>query len=183
MMMNITWEELKTHKTDSDAWIVVHGNVYNVSKFLEDHPGGQDIILEVAGQDATDVFEEAAHSSEARDMLPLLEIGRLEGYHNEPRSKDSISPTVVPAAKTKGTLAKVILLTVTVPVVVFAFLPCSRVTLTGMRSFSAQDYIVLNPVWASILAIQALLLLALGRFATSFLYVDFGRLEKYPSLL
>ncbi|KAK3319189.1 cytochrome b5-like heme/steroid binding domain-containing protein, partial [Apodospora peruviana] len=73
----LSWEEIKLHNTESDVWIVVHGNVYNATKFLEDHPGGKDLILDVAAQDATDVFEEAAHSSEARDILPGLLVGRL----------------------------------------------------------------------------------------------------------
>ncbi|OTA92246.1 hypothetical protein M434DRAFT_57134, partial [Hypoxylon sp. CO27-5] len=71
--------EIKVHKTETDCWIVVHGVVYNVTKFLDDHPGGKDIILEEAGKDASDVFEEAGHSSEARDILRKLLVGRLDG--------------------------------------------------------------------------------------------------------
>jgi len=51
--------------------------VYDVSKFLNDHPGGREIILRVAGRDATDDFEEAEHSKDARDMLSKYRIGRL----------------------------------------------------------------------------------------------------------
>jgi cytochrome b involved in lipid metabolism len=44
-----TLEECKKHTSDKDCWIVVHGKVYNVTDFLEEHPGGYDIILTSAG--------------------------------------------------------------------------------------------------------------------------------------
>lgn len=39
-----TWDEVKRHGTRKDAWIVVHGKVYNVTHFLNDHPGGWEIM-------------------------------------------------------------------------------------------------------------------------------------------
>ena len=41
--------EIKKHTTDKSCWLVVHGNVYDVTDFLEEHPGGYDIILTVTG--------------------------------------------------------------------------------------------------------------------------------------
>jgi len=38
--------------------------VYDVTKYLDDHPGGSEIIVEYAGKDATDMFEDIGHSSE-----------------------------------------------------------------------------------------------------------------------
>lgn len=40
-----------------DLWIVIHGKVYDLTKFLPEHPGGPRIILKYAGQDATDAFD------------------------------------------------------------------------------------------------------------------------------
>ena len=51
--------------------------VYNVSKYMDDHPGGKDILLEVAGTDATEAFEEVGHSDEAREQLEPFYIGAL----------------------------------------------------------------------------------------------------------
>jgi cytochrome b involved in lipid metabolism len=42
-------EECKKHTTDKSCWIVVHGKVYDVTDFLEEHPGGYDIILTATG--------------------------------------------------------------------------------------------------------------------------------------
>ena len=45
----ISMEELKAHATEADCWILVHGKVYDVTKFLDEHPGGFDIILSNTG--------------------------------------------------------------------------------------------------------------------------------------
>jgi Cytochrome b5-like Heme/Steroid binding domain len=43
--------------------------VYDVTKYLDDHPGGAEVLLEQAGQDATDMFEDIGHSQDARLVL------------------------------------------------------------------------------------------------------------------
>lgn len=48
-----------------------------MTKYLEDHPGGNAILLEVAGTDATEAFEEVGHSDEAREQLEPFYVGDL----------------------------------------------------------------------------------------------------------
>ncbi|MBA0763997.1 hypothetical protein Gotri_013381 [Gossypium trilobum] len=52
--------------------------VYNVTKFLEDHPGGDEVLLSASGKDATDDFEDVGHSSSARAMLDELYVGDID---------------------------------------------------------------------------------------------------------
>ncbi|CAN0152813.1 unnamed protein product, partial [Phaeothamnion confervicola] len=52
--------------------------VYDVTSYLEDHPGGSEVMLEVAGEDATDMFEDIGHSSEARTTMKKFLIGVLK---------------------------------------------------------------------------------------------------------
>jgi len=47
-------DELGQHKTEKDCWIGIHGKVYDITKFLSDHPGGPETVLEVAGTNATE---------------------------------------------------------------------------------------------------------------------------------
>ena len=54
-MKNITYDELAMHTKPDDAWLALNGVVYDVSVYLQYHPGG-DIILTGAGKDATNLF-------------------------------------------------------------------------------------------------------------------------------
>merc|ERR1719197_1615984 len=51
-----TMEEVAKHTTKGDCWVVVSGQVLNVTKFLGEHPGGELAILTFAGKDATEEF-------------------------------------------------------------------------------------------------------------------------------
>ncbi|KNC73815.1 hypothetical protein SARC_13627 [Sphaeroforma arctica JP610] len=55
--MKVTKEELKKHNTKYDAWMVLRGQVYNVTHFLDFHPGGAEIVVQAAGRDATVLFD------------------------------------------------------------------------------------------------------------------------------
>merc|ERR1719277_1717293 len=51
-----TMAEVGKHITKDDCWVVVGGQVLNVTKFLSEHPGGELAILTFAGKDATEEF-------------------------------------------------------------------------------------------------------------------------------
>ena len=72
-----TLEMLAKHSGKDDAWMTINGKVYNVSKYLEDHPGGEEVLLDRVGQDATEDFEDVGHSNEARKQLLSFEVGEL----------------------------------------------------------------------------------------------------------
>lgn len=69
--------EVAKHADRSDVWMTIHGKVYNVTKYLEDHPGGEEVLLDRAGKDATEDYEDVGHSNEARKSLKPLEVGEL----------------------------------------------------------------------------------------------------------
>ena len=48
-----TRAEVSLHKTPQDLWIIVDGKVYDVTKWLKHHPGGERILQNHGGQDAT----------------------------------------------------------------------------------------------------------------------------------
>jgi len=45
------------HNTAESCWVVLYGNVYDVTRFLPEHPGGSKVILQLAGTDATDEYD------------------------------------------------------------------------------------------------------------------------------
>ncbi|KAI9151044.1 fatty acid alpha-hydroxylase [Blastocladiella emersonii ATCC 22665] len=73
--------EVAKHATESDCWITRRGNVYDVTAFIGDHPGGPELITEYAGKDIDAVMHDADihdHSDGAYDILDDYLIGRLE---------------------------------------------------------------------------------------------------------
>ena len=48
-----TRKEVAEHKCENDAWIVLNGEVYDVTRWLSRHPGGAKVLLHYAGEDAT----------------------------------------------------------------------------------------------------------------------------------
>eukprot|EP00559_Dactyliosolen_fragilissimus_P009514 CAMPEP_0184862016 /NCGR_PEP_ID=MMETSP0580-20130426/6560_1 /TAXON_ID=1118495 /ORGANISM="Dactyliosolen fragilissimus" /LENGTH=123 /DNA_ID=CAMNT_0027359715 /DNA_START=161 /DNA_END=532 /DNA_ORIENTATION=+ len=77
-------DEVSKHNTDKDCWLVI-GNektggpkVYDVTSYLDDHPGGAEVLLDVAGQDADEFFEDIGHSKDAREELKSHLVGTLK---------------------------------------------------------------------------------------------------------
>ncbi|WOL11324.1 cytochrome b5-like [Canna indica] len=73
-----TYAEVSTHKDDKDCWLAIDGKVYDVTKFLLDHPGGPEILLASTGIDATSDFEDIGHSSTAKAMMDDYYIGDID---------------------------------------------------------------------------------------------------------
>lgn len=83
--MPVTFTEVQQHSTREDCWTVIEGNVYNLTPFINSHPGG-DNILSACGTDATAYFngQQAGqnggandHSSFARTQLGDYYVGEL----------------------------------------------------------------------------------------------------------
>mmetsp|Transcript_4601 Transcript_4601/g.8039 ORF Transcript_4601/g.8039 Transcript_4601/m.8039 type:complete len:546 (+) Transcript_4601:2190-3827(+) len=68
--------EVQRHTSHDDCWVVIAGNVYDVTKWLKLHPGGEASIMSLAGQDCTRIFN-TIHSKEACAMLDKWQIGQL----------------------------------------------------------------------------------------------------------
>ena len=73
----ITLEEVAQHDSREDGWMVIYDKVYNVTKFLTRHPGGEEVLLEYLGHDATMAFRAVGHSRAATKMLDKYLIGIL----------------------------------------------------------------------------------------------------------
>ncbi len=78
-----SYSEVAAHATATDCWLVIEGQVYDVTPFIESqsHPGGA-AILEGCGTDATSIFNQRPkdgepHSDIARSFLPKYQIGTL----------------------------------------------------------------------------------------------------------
>lgn len=52
-----------------------------MTKFLEEHPGGEEVLIESAGKDATKEFDDIGHSKAAKQLLLKYQVGFLQGYN------------------------------------------------------------------------------------------------------
>uniref|UniRef100_A0A6G1S967 Cytochrome b5 n=1 Tax=Aceria tosichella TaxID=561515 RepID=A0A6G1S967_9ACAR len=77
MTQTITLEEVQKHTTRNSVWFVIHNKVYDVTKFMDEHPGGEEVLLEQAGKNATEIFEDVSHSADAKDLMKNYLVGEL----------------------------------------------------------------------------------------------------------
>lgn len=77
LFTKLTLSQVARHKTASSCWMVIDSKVYDVTSFLQEHPGGDDILVDSSGRDATREFEDVGHSGDARAQLKELFVGDL----------------------------------------------------------------------------------------------------------
>ena len=78
-----TSAQVASHSKPSDCWIIIEAKVYDVGKFLDQHPGGADLILPFCGKDATQAYvtqggRRSSHSQNARAILEQYKVGTLQ---------------------------------------------------------------------------------------------------------
>ncbi|HLS14658.1 MAG TPA: cytochrome b5-like heme/steroid binding domain-containing protein [Beutenbergiaceae bacterium] len=76
----ITMAEVEENDSTDSCWTVIEGTVYDVTDWVEQHPGGPDRIEQLCGVDGTDLFT-GQHSgqSQPESQLSEFEIGELTG--------------------------------------------------------------------------------------------------------
>jgi len=78
---SINLSELSKHNKSNDCWVAIRGNVYDVTSYLDEHPGGADLILNFCGEDATSAYNnkggEGRHSANADSILNTYLLGSL----------------------------------------------------------------------------------------------------------
>ncbi|MFT3861096.1 cytochrome b5 domain-containing protein [Micropruina sp.] len=75
-----TLAEVARHNSQSDCWAVIDKGVYNLTEWINQHPGGPDKIIPLCGTDATDAFHNK-HDDESKpnEQLATLKVGDLAG--------------------------------------------------------------------------------------------------------
>ncbi|KAI1873766.1 uncharacterized protein JN550_003035 [Neoarthrinium moseri] len=84
----ISYAEVQKHTLADDCWVIIEGNIYDITSFLKIHPGGEQAILTEAGKDATEIFSKL-HPSDALSTLPQEAL------------IGAVDPTTLPAPEEK----------------------------------------------------------------------------------
>ncbi|EEQ90602.1 L-lactate dehydrogenase (cytochrome), variant 2 [Blastomyces dermatitidis ER-3] len=71
--------EVAKHNSPDSCWVVLYGKVYDVTEFLPHHPGGAQIILQLAGKDATEEYDPIHPSGTLEENLkPEACLGTID---------------------------------------------------------------------------------------------------------
>ncbi|XP_053987077.1 cytochrome b5 reductase 4 isoform X1 [Hylaeus volcanicus] len=73
----ITLSELANHNKENDAWIAIRGIVFNVTRYMDFHPGGTSELMRGVGKDATKLFENVHAWVNYQSILQKCVVGRL----------------------------------------------------------------------------------------------------------
>lgn len=76
-LRQITKEELAEHSSRYDCWTSYHGKVYNLTTYMDFHPGGDEILMEAAGKDCTDLVVKYHRWVNVESMMAKTLIGTL----------------------------------------------------------------------------------------------------------
>ncbi|XP_073781094.1 cytochrome b5 reductase 4 isoform X4 [Danio rerio] len=76
-LIEVTEDELKKHNTKKDCWTCIRGMVYNLSAYMDFHPGGEEELMRAAGIDSTDLFDEVHRWVNYESMLKECLVGRM----------------------------------------------------------------------------------------------------------
>jgi len=96
IMNNIyTFDEIARHNNANDLWIVINDVVYDITAFYKEHPGGEEVLLKLAGQDATECFENVGHSYEAINLREKFKIGEVVDGTSSGKSKTTDTGLII----------------------------------------------------------------------------------------
>lgn len=74
-----TLVDVALHNTPDDCWIVVDGDVANITSFFGSHPGGDEALEQSCGKDATEGFKSVKkHDPAGYKKLKTLKVGTLQ---------------------------------------------------------------------------------------------------------
>ena len=57
-LQEISATELAKHNKPNDLWMAIQGKVFDLTMYLDYHPGGEKMLMKGAGKDATDLFNQ-----------------------------------------------------------------------------------------------------------------------------
>jgi len=75
-LQNVSLAELQKHNSPDDCWVAIHGMVYDLTEFADEHPAGAQSIHDLAGKDGTQAFA-AVHRQDMLEEFEDDQIGKL----------------------------------------------------------------------------------------------------------
>lgn len=103
MSKTFTVSDVASHNKPDNLYIIVDGDVYDLTKFQDDHPGGKKILQRVAGKDASKQFWKYHNEGILKKYQAKLQVGSLD---TKPKPAPKAEPTPEPSPKTVAAAQK-----------------------------------------------------------------------------
>ncbi|XP_072744852.1 cytochrome b5 reductase 4 isoform X2 [Anoplolepis gracilipes] len=100
----VTLSELANHNKQTDAWIAIRGVVFNVTRYMDFHPGGVDELMRGVGKDATKLFENVHAWVNYQSILQKCVVGRLSRGASSTSSTSSITENSVSSTNNRSSV-------------------------------------------------------------------------------
>ncbi|CAH0380519.1 unnamed protein product [Bemisia tabaci] len=94
-LREISMRQVERHNKIDDCWIILYDKIYDITFFINKHPGGAEVMLEYAGRDATFAFESIGHDLDVLKKIQQNLIGQLPKDERIFLSKDELRPRIV----------------------------------------------------------------------------------------
>jgi len=78
LLPEVDEEGAAQHNSPDDLWIIIYGKVHDVPEWQHSHPGGDFVLQEYAGKDASDMFRSVQHSPDANGIRSNFMIAKLK---------------------------------------------------------------------------------------------------------
>jgi 4-hydroxysphinganine ceramide fatty acyl 2-hydroxylase len=102
---NIPAAEVQKHNTEKSCYVTVGTKVYDITSFLDDHPGGGDLILEYGGKDVEHILKDEVSHEHSEAAYEILDESLVGFMPTEPVmngvTKSSKPAEIVPLMPTK----------------------------------------------------------------------------------
>lgn len=97
----LSTQEVASHTSISDCWLIISQKVYNVTSYITSHPGGIGAITPYCGKEATQAFAtkggSGSHSQTAYNILASYYIGDLNTQTSSQRINSTTAQTPPPS--------------------------------------------------------------------------------------
>jgi cytochrome b involved in lipid metabolism len=83
----LTSAEVLKHSTAADCWSVIKGEVYDLTSYVKDHPGGASLIKAICGKDGSSSFDsQHAGAAKPKNILAVFALGPLASGSKLPKA-------------------------------------------------------------------------------------------------
>lgn len=73
----MTKSEVLKHNSLNDCWIILKNKVFDITEFINYHPGSKDLFSEYAGKDCTEMFYKIHSYVDFNELLKYEQVGYL----------------------------------------------------------------------------------------------------------